>query len=233
VPTPVYTDTEAALFTGVRRIGILGSSHVRSSSKFGAFLVLRRVLCHGAHTLTSLRSMLSSLRAQLRPREGTGPLPALLLDQGSLPFGYQAREEKQGLRLAKDPGMRGFVLLLLAGVMLCWLGILLSLPATAPQLPSAFAGTDAAQEVDGGANAPLQDGSYPITPAEEVREPDGHPANASLLTMLVLSLSFGASVLCMATNDRRRAASYFWGVDDSRWLVVAYEGPSFLGVFRL
>jgi hypothetical protein len=117
--------------------------------------------------------------------------------------------------------------------MLCWLGILLSLPATAPQLPSAFAGTDAAQEVDGGANAPLQDGSYPITPAEEVREPDGHPANASLLTMLVLSLSFGASVLCMATNDRRRAASYFWGVDDSRWLVVAYEGPSFLGVFRL
>jgi hypothetical protein len=120
----------------------------------------------------------------------------------------------------------------LAGVMLCWLGILLSLPATAPDAPSAFAGADAAQ-VDGGANAPLPDRSYPITPAEEVQKADRHPVNASHLTMLVLSLSFGASVLCMAINERGRAASCFWDVEDRARLAVAYEGPSFLGVFRL
>jgi hypothetical protein len=130
--------------------------------------------------------------------------------------------------------MRGLILLLLAGVMLCCLGFLLSLPATAPESPAAFAGTDAAQELDGGANAPLPDGSYPITPAEELRETDKHPVNASLLSMLLLTLSFGASVLWMLTNDRRRReATCLWGVDDRPLLAVAYEGSSFLGVFRL
>jgi len=130
--------------------------------------------------------------------------------------------------------MRGLILLL-AGVMLCCLGFLLSLPATAPtapEPPAAFAGTAAAQ-VDGGANAPLPDGSYPITPAEELQETDKHPVNASLLSMLLLSLSIGASVLWMLTSDRRRAAACFWGVDDRPLLAVAYEGSSFLGVFRL
>jgi len=130
--------------------------------------------------------------------------------------------------------MPGFILLL-AGVMLCWLGILLSLPASsAPESPSAFGRAEAAQEMDGGANAPLPDASYPITIAEEVQQTERHPVNASLLTML-LSLSFGASVLSMATNDRRRrrAASCLWGVQDRRWLAATYEGPSLLGVFRL
>jgi hypothetical protein len=36
--------------------------------------------------------------------------------------------------------MRGLVLLLLTGILLCWLGILLFLPASAPDSPSAFAG---------------------------------------------------------------------------------------------
>jgi hypothetical protein len=128
--------------------------------------------------------------------------------------------------------MRELVLLLLAGVMLCCLGILLSLPASASDLPSAIAGADAAQ-VDGGANAPPPDESYPITPLEEVRETDRHPVNASLLTMLLLTLSFGASVLWTATNGRRRRAACLWGVDDRGWLALACEGPSFLGVFRL
>jgi len=131
--------------------------------------------------------------------------------------------------------MRGLILLLLlAGVMLCCLGFLLSLPARAPELPAAFAGTAAAQEVDGGANAPLLAGRYPITPAEELKQADKHPVNASLLSMLVLSLSCGASVLWMLTNDRRRrAASCCWDVEGRPWLAVAYEGSSFLGVFRL
>jgi hypothetical protein len=130
--------------------------------------------------------------------------------------------------------MRGFFLLL-AGVMLCWVGILLSLPATsAPESPSAFVRAEAAQEMDEGANAPLPDASSPITIAEEIQQTERHPVNASLLTMLLLTLSFGASVLWMATNERRRrAASCSWGADDRRWLAVACEGPSFLGVFRL
>jgi hypothetical protein len=130
--------------------------------------------------------------------------------------------------------MRGFFLLL-AGVMLCWVGILLSLPATsAPELPSAFVRAEAAQEMDEGANAPLLEASSPITIAEEIQQTDRHPVNASLLTMLLLTLSFGASVLWMATNERRRrAASCSWSADDRRWIAVACEGPSFLGVFRL
>jgi hypothetical protein len=130
--------------------------------------------------------------------------------------------------------MRGFVLLLLAGIMLCWVGILLCLPAnSAPELPSAFGRADAAQEMDG-ANAPVPDASYPITIAEEVQQTERHPVNASLLTMLLLTLSFGASVLWMLINERRRrAASGLWGAGDRRWLAVACEGPSFLGVFLL
>ena len=130
--------------------------------------------------------------------------------------------------------MRGLVIILLlaAGVMLCCLGISLSLPATTPHLASDFARVDAAQ-VDGGANAPPPDGSYPITPVVEVQERDRHPVNASLLTMLLLTLSFGASVLWTATNGRRRRAACLWGVDDRGWLALACEGPSFLGVFRL
>jgi len=130
--------------------------------------------------------------------------------------------------------MRGFFLLL-AGVMLCWVGILLCLPATsAPESPSAFVRAEAAQEMDGGANAPLLEASYPITAVEEIQQTERHPVNASLLTMLLLTLSFGASVLWMATNERRRrAASCSWSADDRRWLAVACEGPSFLGVFRL
>jgi hypothetical protein len=118
--------------------------------------------------------------------------------------------------------------------MLCWLGILLSLPASsAPELPSAFAGADAAQ-VDRGASAPLPDGSYPPTLAEEVQETDSPPVNASLLTMLVLSFSFGASVLRMLlTNARRQGAICSSSGYDRRWTSVAYEDPSFLGVFLL
>ena len=120
--------------------------------------------------------------------------------------------------------------------MLCCLGVfLLSLPLTAPHVSSALAGANV-EHVDGGANAPapLGDGSYPLTPAEEVQETDRHPANAYLLTMLLLACSFGASVLRMLlTNARRQGVTCSW-IDDNRgWLAVAYEEPSFLGVFRL
>jgi hypothetical protein len=120
--------------------------------------------------------------------------------------------------------------------MLSCLGILLSLPQTTasdvPELvPSAPAGVDE----DGVANAPgpPPDGSYPLTPADEVQEMDKHPMNASLLTTLVLALSFGASILWMLTNDLRRGAMGSWSVEVRPGLSTAREGPSFLGVFRL
>jgi hypothetical protein len=50
----------------------------------------------------------------------------------------------------------------------------------------------------------------------------------------VLACSFGASVLRMVlTNALRQGATCSWIGDDRGWLDVAYEDPSFLGVFRL
>ena len=130
------------------------------------------------------------------------------------------------------------LLLLLAGIVLCCLGVLLSLPLTASDVagvPSALAGTNVGH-VERGANAPapLPNGSYPLTPAGEVQETDRTPVNAYLLTMLMLACSFGASLLrTPLTNARRQGATCSWVDDDRWWLSVAYEEPSFLGVFRL
>jgi hypothetical protein len=130
------------------------------------------------------------------------------------------------------------LLLLLAAIVLCCLGVLLSLPLTAsdvPGVPSALAGANVGH-VDRVADpsGPLPNGSYPLAPAGEVQETDRHPANAHLLTMLLLACSFGASVLRMLlTHARRQGVTCSW-IDDNRpWLAVAYEEPSFLGVFRL
>jgi hypothetical protein len=135
--------------------------------------------------------------------------------------------------------MNRFVLLLvLAGVMLLCLGVfLLSLPLSAPHVSSALGGANV-EHVDGGANAPAPlppDASYPLMPAEEAQEAYTSPVKAYLLTMLLLACSFGASVLRMLlTNARRQGAiCSSWSGDDRRWLTVAHEDPSFLGVFRL
>ena len=128
--------------------------------------------------------------------------------------------------------MRRLVALLLAGLMLSCLGVFLSLSATGSDVPSAFvAGADVAH-VDRDANAPLPDGSYLLTPAEEVQKTDKRPVNAELLTILLPACSFGASVGWLLTNARRREAISSSGVDRPS-LVTAPEGPSFLGVFRL
>jgi hypothetical protein len=84
------------------------------------------------------------------------------------------------------------------------------------------------------APAPLPDGSYPLTPADEVQQTDRHSQEAYLLTMLLLAWSFGASVLrVLLTNTRRQGVTCSWIGDDRPWLALAYEEPSFLGVFRL
>jgi hypothetical protein len=134
--------------------------------------------------------------------------------------------------------MHRFVLLhlLLAGIMLCCLWVLLSLPLTASDVPSALGGANV-EQVDRGANAPapLPDASYPLVPAEEAQQTYSTPVNAYLLTMLTLACSFGASVLRMLLINARRqgAICSSWSGDDRGWLAVAHEDPSFLGVFRL
>jgi hypothetical protein len=134
--------------------------------------------------------------------------------------------------------MNRFVLLLLvlAGVMLCFLGVfLLSLPLTAPHVSSDLGGANV-EHVERAANAPtpLPDASYPLTLAEEAQETDSTPVNSYLLTMLVLACCFGSSVLRMLlTNARRQGAICSWIGDDRGWLAVAHEDPSLLGVFRL
>jgi hypothetical protein len=133
------------------------------------------------------------------------------------------------------------LLVLVGGIMLCCLGILLSLPLTAPgvsdvpRVPSALAGTNVGHgDRVADPSAPLPNTSYPLAPAGEVQETDRHPANAYLLTMLVLACSFGASVLRMLLTDaRRQGVTCSWIEDNRLWLAVAYEEPSFLGVFRL
>jgi hypothetical protein len=74
------------------------------------------------------------------------------------------------------------------------------------------------EHMDRGADAPapLPDGSYPLTPAEEAQQTDSPPVKAYLLT-----------------NARRQGAICSWSGDDHGWLSVAHEDPSFLGVFRL
>ena len=126
--------------------------------------------------------------------------------------------------------------------MLCCLGVLLSLPLSAPEVSdvpgvsSALAGANVGHVHRGAdAPAPLPNGSYPLTPAEEVQQTDRHPVNAYFLTMLVLAVaSFGASGgWLLMTNARRLGAMYCWVANDRSWLAAAHEGPSFLGVFRL
>ena len=123
--------------------------------------------------------------------------------------------------------------LLSAGVMLCWLGIFLSLPASATDLSSAYAEAEAA-EVDGGVNAPSPDGSYPITPAEEVQQTDKRPISAHLLTMLLLVIvSLGAIVLWMLmSNALSQGAICSWDVVRAS-STTSCEEPSFLAVFLL
>ena len=117
--------------------------------------------------------------------------------------------------------------------MLC-LGIFLSLPASATDLSSAYAEAEAAQEVDGGGNAPSPDGSYPITPAEELQQTDKRPISAHLLTMAVLVIvSLGASVLWMHTTKAlRQGAICSWSVVRAS-LTISCEEPSLLAVFLL
>jgi hypothetical protein len=149
-----------------------------------------------------------------------------------------AKVSEQPSVLGKNPRMRR-VVLLLSGRMLFCLGILLSLLATsASEVASAPVSADAGY-VHGRVLVPLvEDGSHLLMPADEAREQDKRPVNASVLTRLVLVITslFGASTLCLLMrNPRRREATRLCRQSEERrrWLVGIHDGPSFLGVFLL
>jgi hypothetical protein len=107
--------------------------------------------------------------------------------------------------------------LLVAGIMLFYLGIFFSSAATA------CSGVPDMSDV-------------PPAVAEEAGGLDKHPMNAPLLTKLVLATtSFGASVLSLlATNAIGWGAMRHWRVEAERpWLAATHRRPSFLRVFLL
>ena len=78
------------------------------------------------------------------------------------------------------------------------------------------------------------DGSYPAVLLEEAEDLDGHPVNADLLSaILLLAVSFGATVVWLFNNGRGQGASRSLGIDRFRWFLCALEDRPFLVVFRL
>ena len=105
---------------------------------------------------------------------------------------------------------------LLAMIILVWVGTFLTLLAT--------------QETNGDWH-PL-DPIYLAISAEEAEEVDEHPVDADLLSaLLLLALSFWATLVWLLTNDRGHRAFRLVGL--GRWFLSALEHRSFLGVFRL
>jgi hypothetical protein len=165
-------------------------------------------------------------------------MPSLRVERNLVGTCGTVREGERILRLGKKPRMQRGLLFLLAGAALFCLGILLPLLATtAYEVPSAAARVDVGH-VDKEALAPLaEDGSHPLTPAEEAQETDERPLNASVLTMLVLAVaSFGGSILWLTTTSaqRQQAIRPCWGAEGNRrWSAGTHEGLSSLGVFLL
>jgi len=140
--------------------------------------------------------------------------------------------------------MRGFVLLLLlAAVVLCWLGISLSFlgtNATTTTTTEVFAAPagKALGDADGEALARLDkdatSGLLTTPAAQEARETEEGPLRASLLTMLVVAVSpfFGSGLSLLAANSLKRGVSCSLGVLGGS-SAAACGGASFLGVFLL
>jgi hypothetical protein len=80
---------------------------------------------------------------------------------------------------------------------------------------------------------PLE-GSYLAVPLNEAEDVDKYPVNADLLSaLLLLAVSFGATIVWLLTNGRGHGACRSLGIDRRRWFVSALEARPFLGVFQL
>jgi hypothetical protein len=122
---------------------------------------------------------------------------------------------------------------LLVAFLLCLDVLLLPLPAAGSEEPSALtmANLPRVDQATNGNSYPL-DGTYLIVPGEEAEDADKSPRNAELLTMLLLAVSFGATVGWLLTNAQRQGALCSLACVHPS-LATACEDLPFLGVFRL
>jgi uncharacterized membrane protein len=124
---------------------------------------------------------------------------------------------------------------LLAIVILLCVGAFLSLFLTGLDVPAALM-TAHSPLVTQGTNGDWHslNAIYLAVPAEEAEEVDKHAVDADLLTaLLLLTVSFWATVVWLLSNGRGQGAFRSLGID-RRWrFLSALEDRPFLGVFRL
>jgi hypothetical protein len=122
---------------------------------------------------------------------------------------------------------------LLVAFLLCLDVFLLPLPAAGSEAPSALAMANLplVDQATNGNSYPL-DGTYLVVPGEEAEDAEKSPRNAELLTMLLLVVSFGATVGWLLTNAQRQGALCSLACVHPS-LATACEDLPFLGVFRL
>ena len=87
------------------------------------------------------------------------------------------------------------------------------------------------EQLANGNDYPL-DGTNLVAPVVEAEDADKDPLNAELLTMLLLTASFGAIVGWLLTNAQRQEALCSFAVVGPS-LASACEDLPFLGDFRL
>jgi hypothetical protein len=134
------------------------------------------------------------------------------------------------------PGRFARMASLLAIVILLCVGAFPSLFPTGLDVSAALTTKAHSSHVNQGANGeshPLEGSSLAVR-VEEAEDVDKHPVNAELLSaLLLLAVSFGATVVWRLSNGRLQGASRSLGIDGRRWFVSALKDSSFLGVFRL
>jgi uncharacterized membrane protein len=132
-------------------------------------------------------------------------------------------------------GRFAHVALVLPIVILLCVGAFLSLFPTELDVPAALTKAHSSH-VSQGTNLeshPLE-GSYLAVALGEAEEVDKYPVDADLLSaLLLLALSFWATVLWLLTNGRGHGSCRSLCIDRRRWVLSALWDRSFLAVFRL
>jgi hypothetical protein len=122
---------------------------------------------------------------------------------------------------------------LVVAFLLCLGVILLPLPATGSEVPSALAMANMPRlDLETNGNGYPLDGTYLVAPREETEDGEKYPLNAELLTMLLLTLCFGQSVGWLLRNAQRQGAFCSLAVVHPSFATTCEDLP-FLGVFRL
>jgi hypothetical protein len=122
---------------------------------------------------------------------------------------------------------------LVVAFLLCLGVLLLPLPATGSEVPSALAMANMPRlDLAANGNGHPLDETYLVAPVEEAEDGEKSPLNAELLTMLLLTLCFGLSVGWLLRNAQLQGAFCSLGFVRPSFATTCEDLP-FLGVFRL